>query len=96
MADSLFNVGGQLITAGREVVFVATSGSTTPLGQNGNWRFMMENGPTQMYPAYLHSLNLMVRTIIPANNRDGWDQLIVLCKAVVPPATGTRALPCAC
>jgi hypothetical protein len=58
--DSLFNLGGMLLVALREIAFVGTSGGTAPLADNPRFRFLMANGPTVANTAYLRSLNLKV------------------------------------
>jgi hypothetical protein len=58
--DSLFNLGGMLLVALREIAFVGTSGGTAPLADNPRFRFLMANGPTVANSAYLRSLNLKV------------------------------------
>jgi hypothetical protein len=58
--DSLFNIGEMLLAAGREVAFTGASRASTPLATNARFRFLLANGPSSAYSAYLHSLNLMV------------------------------------
>ena len=59
---SLFDLGANFISAGRQVAFLAGQRTLngTSLDENRFWLFVHDNGPGALYQGYLHVLDLVV------------------------------------